>query len=225
MGDRRRQAADVLRVRGALGYQLDMYRGWYKGVRSWGSARLPWEYCMGEWNSQFLGDRAFQLNDHEKANLRWETKQWREGKEWNKWNYPFNPSSWYSWGHKEQDDVWAMYITDNWRAFRTWGVSARNAWGYSVFWELRDGAKQQTRDLPVDWDHLQKPGLSPDCVPVANVMFDTALERGDWIPPRPHRHWYATTCRCWPTSPARAHTSPPRSTTFCPGRPSRSRSS
>ena len=54
-----------------------MYRGWYKGVRSWGSARLPWEFCEGEWNSQFLGDRAFQLNDRDKTNLRWETKQWR----------------------------------------------------------------------------------------------------------------------------------------------------
>jgi hypothetical protein len=159
-----------------------MYRGWYKGVRSWGSARLPWEFCMGEWNSQFLGDRALLLNDHEKVNLRWETKQWHDGKEWNKWHYPFNPSSWYSWGHKEQDDVWAMYITDNWRAFRTWGISARNAWGHSVFWELRDGAKQQARDLPVDWDHLQKPGLSPDFVPAGNVMFETALERTDWIP-------------------------------------------
>ncbi len=87
---------------------------------------------MGEWNSQFLGDRAFRLNDADKVNLRWETEQWRQQRWWNKWNYPFNPSSPYSWGHKEQDDVWAMYITDNWRAFRTWGVSARNAWGYSA---------------------------------------------------------------------------------------------
>ena len=70
-----------------------MYRGWYKGVRSWGSARLPWEYCMGEWNSQFLGDRAFRLNDRDKINLRWEAKQWRAGREWNKWHYPFSPSS------------------------------------------------------------------------------------------------------------------------------------
>jgi hypothetical protein len=161
-----------------------MYRGWYKGVRSWGSARLPWEFCTGEWNSQFLGDRAFRLNNADKANLRWETKQWREGRQWNKWNYPFNPSSPYSWGHKEQDDVWAMYITDNWRALRTWGVSARNAWGYSAFWELRDGAKPQTRNLAIDWDHLQRPGLSPDCVPASffSATVDTALERSDWIP-------------------------------------------
>lgn len=159
-----------------------MYRGWYKGVRSWGSARLPWEYCMGEWNAQFLGDRAFQLNRADKTNLCWEAKQWRSRREWFKWDYPFNPSSWYSWGHKGQDEVWAMYITDNWRAFRTWGVSARNAWGYSAYWELRDGARPRTRNLTVDWDHLQRPGLSPDFVPAGNVMFDTALERNDWVP-------------------------------------------
>ena len=59
---------------------------------------------MGEWNAQFLGDRAFALNNAEKVNLRWEAKQWRAGQIWAKWNYPFNPSSPYSWGHKEQDD-------------------------------------------------------------------------------------------------------------------------
>jgi hypothetical protein len=160
-----------------------MYRGWYKGVRSWGSARLPWEFCEGEWNSQFLGDRAFRLNERDKTNVRWETKQWRAGREWNKWHYPFPPSSYYSWGHKEQDDVWAMYITDNWRAFRTWGISARNAWGYSAFWELRGGVKRQQRDFKVDWDALQRPGISPDYVQTGNnVTFDSALDRTDWVP-------------------------------------------
>ncbi len=76
-----------------------------------------------------------------------------------------------------------MYITDNWRAFRTWGISARNAWGYSVFWELRDGVKRQRQNFKVDWDNLQKPGLSPDYFDAANdPAFDTAFERDDWIP-------------------------------------------
>ena len=164
------------------GINWTMYRGWYKGVRAWGSARLPWEFCEGEWNSQFLGDRAFQLNEGDKANLRWETKQWRARREWFRWDYPFGSSTASSWGHKNKDEVWAMYITDNWRAFRTWGISARNAWGYTVFWEMRQGAERQRRDLNVDWDHLQKPGLSPDYLPITNPTFDTALERSDWIP-------------------------------------------
>ena len=165
-----------------------MYRGWYKGVRAWGSARARWEFCMGEWNSQFLGDRAFQLNDADKTNLRWESKQWKAGRDWFKWDYPFNPSSPYSWGHKEQDDVWAMYIADNWRAFRSLGISARNAWGYSVFWELGNhgpmvGVDRRRRDFKVDWDHLQKPGISPDYLQPGNdAEFNTAFQRDDWIP-------------------------------------------
>ncbi len=184
LGKRRDQTVAALRVRRAVGRQLDHVSRLVQGRSLLGKRRLPWEFCMGEWNSQFLGDRAFQLNNAEKVNLRWETKQWRAGQIWNKWHYPQNPSSPYSWGHKEQDEVWAMYITDNWRAFRALGVSARNAWGYSVFWELRDGAKPpQRRDLTVDWDHLQRPGLSPDCVPASyNAAFDTGLERSDWIP-------------------------------------------
>jgi hypothetical protein len=160
-----------------------MYRGWYKGKRAYGSARLPWEFCEGEWNAQFLGDRAFQLTEKDKANLRWETSQWRAGQEWFKWDYPFNPSSGYSYGHKDKDEVWAMYITDNWRAFRTWGISARNAWGYSSFWELLPGVRPQRRDLSVDWDRLQQPGLSPDYViPPHFPSLDTAFDRSDWIP-------------------------------------------
>ena len=27
-----------------------MYRGWYKGKRTFGSAAVPWEFCLAEWN-------------------------------------------------------------------------------------------------------------------------------------------------------------------------------
>ena len=65
-----------------------MYRGWYKGKRDFGSAAVPWEFCLAEWNAQFLGDRAFQISEAEKANLRWEAKQFRAGKLWHRWDYP-----------------------------------------------------------------------------------------------------------------------------------------
>jgi hypothetical protein len=45
-----------------------MYRGWYKGKREFGSAAVPWEFCLAEWNAQFFGDRAFQISESEKAN-------------------------------------------------------------------------------------------------------------------------------------------------------------
>ena len=66
-----------------------MYRGWYKGERTFGSARVPWEFCFAEWNAQFLGDRAFRISEMEKANLRWEARQFRAGNLWHRWDYPY----------------------------------------------------------------------------------------------------------------------------------------
>ena len=40
-----------------------MYRGWYGGERAFGSARVPWEFCLAEWNAQFYGDRAYQISE------------------------------------------------------------------------------------------------------------------------------------------------------------------
>jgi beta-galactosidase len=159
-----------------------MYRGWYKGVRAWGSARVAYEFTEGEWNSQFLGDAGFELNDKDKQNVRWEAQQWRAGRDWYKWDYPYQPSSYYSWGHPNKDRVWAMYITDNWRAFRTWGVSAWTAWGWDDYWELRPGVVPEVKELKVDWDQLQRPGYSADRVDQHNAGMETAFERADWVP-------------------------------------------
>jgi beta-galactosidase len=155
-----------------------MYRGWYNGERSFGSARVPWEFCFAEWNSQFLGDRAFQISEMEKANLRWEAKQFRAGNLWHRWDYP------YEIGSRQFDDrheVIGRYLTDNLRAFRTWGVSATSPWEHGHFWKLRDGVDRRRKALPVDWDTLQRPGLSPDYVDQRHETMDLAFERSDWI--------------------------------------------
>ena len=38
--------------------------------------------------------------------------------------------------------VFANYLTDNWRAFRTWGVSAISPWEHEHFWKLRAGVER-----------------------------------------------------------------------------------
>ena len=40
-----------------------------------------------------------------------------------------------------QHEIIGAYLTDNWRAFRTWGVSAISPWEYDFFWKLRDGSR------------------------------------------------------------------------------------
>jgi hypothetical protein len=98
---------------GPLTWDWTMYRGWYKGEREFGSARVPWEFCVAEWNAQFFGGEAYRVSEPEKANLRWEAKQFREGKLWHRWDYPNQVGSD---RFEEQYPVMAMYVTDNWRA-------------------------------------------------------------------------------------------------------------
>ncbi len=156
-----------------------MYRGWYKGERAFGSAKVPWEFCLAEWNSQFLGDRAFQISEMEKTNLRWEAKQFRAGRLWNRWDYPHAVGSNI---FTEREPVYAMYFTDNWRAFRTWGVSANSPWAHGHYWRLRDGVDKSRRDMHVDWENLQRPGFSPDYIEQRYERVDLAFEHSDWIP-------------------------------------------
>jgi hypothetical protein len=156
-----------------------MYRGWYGGRREWGSAAVPWEFCIAEWNSQFKGDEAYRISGAESANLRWEARQFREGKVWHRWDYP-HPV-----GSPAFDEVYpilAAYLHENWRAFRTWGVSGISPWEHEAYWRLRDGVDRGRRDLKTDWQNLQRPGFSPDYLEHRYERWDLAFERSDWIP-------------------------------------------
>jgi beta-galactosidase len=155
-----------------------MYRGWYKGEREFGSAKVPWEFCVAEWNAQLFGDRAYATSEPEKANLRWEAKQFRAGNLWHRWDYPNEVGSA---RFEERYPLFAMYLTDNWRAFRTWGLSAISPWEFGHFWKLRDGVKKQRESLNVDWEKLQRPGFSPDYRDQVFERMDMAYERSDWI--------------------------------------------
>jgi beta-galactosidase len=155
-----------------------MYRGWYKGERNWGSAKVPWEFCAAEWNAQFLGDRAYRMTETEKRNLRWEAGQFAKGNLWHRWDYPTAV------GSSEFDDrqeVFARYLTDNWRAHRTWGLSANSPWEYASFWKMRPGVDRRRKELKVDWDNLQKPGFSLDYVQPRQGWMSVDLERTDWV--------------------------------------------
>ena len=139
-------------------WDWSMYRGWYKGKREFGSAVVPWEFSVAEWDAQFLGDQSYKVTDEEKAVLRWEAGKFREGKGWFRWDAPQSLNSQV---FEDRYKVIAMYLTDNWRAFRTWGVSADSPWDYGGYWKQPADRKRDRADLPslaVDWDHLQRPG-------------------------------------------------------------------
>ena len=157
-----------------------LYRGWYKGKREFGSAAVPWEFCLAEWNSQFLGDESFKISELEKANLRWEAKRFKEGKTWYRWDYPYNfGSSLFN----ERIPILKEHLTEQWRAFRTWGMSANSPWDFNSYWQLQSDKKDKRKNLTVDWDDLQRPGFSADFTQRNNRMdLDVAFDQSDWIP-------------------------------------------
>jgi hypothetical protein len=115
----------------------------------------------------------------EKKNLRWEAKQFQAGNVWNRWQYPHQLGSA---DFDERQPIMAAYIADNWRAFRTWGVSATSPWEYHAFWKLRDGVDRGRKEFAVDWDKLQRPGFSPDYTQRQSWQMSQDFERGDWVP-------------------------------------------
>ncbi len=154
-----------------------MYRGWYKGERTFGSAVVPWEFCQAEWSAQSLGDRAYRITEPEKVNLRWEAAQFREGKLWHRWDYPNQV------GAKifdDQHEICARYTADNWRAYRTWGMSANSPWDSAFYWRLKPGVSRARRELPVDWEKLQRPGFSADYIGDQYERQDMAYKASDW---------------------------------------------
>ena len=157
-----------------------MYRGWYEGKREFGSATVPWEFCLAEWNAQFFGDRAFDISEMEKKNMRWEAQQFRAGRLWHRWDYPHRLGST---DLAEREPVFDLYYTDNWRAFRTWGVSALSPWEHHILFKLRPGVDRNRREeFETDWANLQRPGFSPDYQQQRYERMDLAYERSDWIP-------------------------------------------
>ena len=103
-----------------------MYHGWYKGKREFGSAVVPWEFCLAEWDAQFYGDSAYRIGEREKANLRWEAEKFRKGELWQRWDYPYN----LNYVHPERrvsTRCMSPIIGD---AFRTWGLSVNDPTDY-----------------------------------------------------------------------------------------------
>ena len=179
LGYHRHQAGLSVRVRGPFTWDWGMYRGWYQGKREFGSAEVPWELCFAEWNAQFLGDRAFRIGDEERANLRWEAGQVRGHKLWHRWDYPFDLSNR---RFNDRNEVLGRYIGDNWRAFRTWGLSANSPWEFGQFWQLREGVGRAPGRAACRLAESAAPGFSADYIDQRYERMDLAFAAEDWLP-------------------------------------------
>ena len=103
-------------------------------------------------------------------------EQFRAGRAWHRWDYP------YPVGDARLDElqpVQAAYTTDNWRAFRTWGLSGNSPWEFDRFWKLRDGFQPRRQELPVDWEQPAAAGLS------ARISLTTPTRALIWLTSAP----------------------------------------
>ena len=152
-----------------------MYRGWYKGKREFGRGVAPWEFCVAEWDAQFLGDRSYRITEEEKENLRWEAEQFRAGRAWQRFDYPHDLNTQV---FEDRYQVIAMHLNENWRAFRTWGMSANSPWDYGNYWKRPDGFRRGGTEPQgqIDWGCLQRPGPRPAYVSEQEVRAQLAFD-------------------------------------------------
>ena len=159
-----------------------MYRGWYKGQREFGSAVVPWEFCVAEWSSQFLGDRAYQISEAEKQNLRWEAEQFRDGRLWHRWDYPY-PRSAHACS-KTSTRSSAQYLTQQLACFPHLGRLGHLPVGTRLLLDAR--ARMSTRaasNSQVDWDQPPAAGFQRRITSIGSYeRMDLAFQQSDWIP-------------------------------------------
>ncbi|MHC4404103.1 MAG: glycoside hydrolase family 2 protein [Planctomycetota bacterium] len=160
------------------GFPLDFnWLNYKEGYVLFGSP-MTHELLLPEWGSQFFGDRAYRLTEEEKQDIRFEAEQWRTQKMFHKSLYPAFEAS-----HVPNlRDVQAMYLADNWPAFRTWGISGVTAWSLSRHWLLRAGVGTEDAPCEVDWNELQRPGYSPDFIRAKGARWDVHYQQSDWTP-------------------------------------------
>jgi hypothetical protein len=161
-------------------WDWSMYRGWYKGKRVYGDALAPWEFCLAEWDAQFLDARSYQITEPEKENLRWEAEQFRQGRVWQRYNYPHDFNSQV---FDDQFRVIAMYLADNFRSFRTLDMSATSLYEYDMYWKCsRRERGIDNLQLDVDWEHLERPSLRPAYLREDEARRQLAFHPSDYVP-------------------------------------------
>ncbi len=117
-----------------------------------------------------------------------------------------------------QHAIIGQYLADNWRAFRTWGVSANLALGAPLLLEAARRRRQEPQGAQGRLGEPAAAGLQPRLHRRAVRAHGPGLRAVGLGRRRPTgRPSCATTCRCWPTSAASRRPSPARTTTSRPG--------
>ena len=176
LGHRRRKARLHVRIWNAVYLGLVDVPRPVQGQDRMGQCEVPWEYCNAEWNSQFVGDRAPTSSMRKKrtsAGRPSNSATARPGTAgiiripWAPINSPTPIRS----SQSISPAIGGPSAPGACRPTRprNWAIS-----GPCVA-ELKNDRK----DLKVDWENLQRPGLSPDYLANRFERFDLSYERSD----------------------------------------------
>ena len=160
-----------------------MYRGWYKGQREWGSARSRGSSASPSGTRSSSATELSGSASRRRANLRWEAAQFRAGKFWHRWDYPYPVGSTVfddradGLRHATSPTTGAPSAPGAYRPFRRGNMA--------TFWKPRDGVDRRRKDLKVDWDNLQKPGFSADYLRRGTSAWTTTASGTIGSRPRP----------------------------------------
>ncbi|MBN2712434.1 MAG: beta galactosidase jelly roll domain-containing protein, partial [Planctomycetes bacterium] len=145
-------------------------------IASWSSYRGPhfiWRTPAYQslWASEFiapyLGQEAYNLNGMMRDAVRREERLFAEGKEF-VWS---NLSAIWRGDDKSYRDVQARFASENWRAHRTWGLSAMLPWDQQGFWVRTK--RLSTVNNPDAFKNLKRPGIVPDKInPGSQYIYD-----------------------------------------------------
>jgi len=153
-----------------------MYRGWYKGQREWGSARVPW-ILSGRMERNSL--RRSRLSNHE---ARSESPLGKKGQTVRAGNVCIAGLS-ESVGSDRFDDGirYSPCISPTTGGVSHLGGVRISPWITGPL-KLRAGVGQGPEGTQVvDWENLQRPGSSPDYLDQQVERMDIGLERSDWV--------------------------------------------
>ena len=135
-------------------------------ISSWSSYRGPlfiWRKAgyqslwASEFAAAFRGDAAYEGDTPEAvAALRNEERLWEKGKPffWGQLNQPLRALT------NNYQGVQALYMSDNWRSHRAWGITAMLPWDQGDLWLGRHAAPAS--ENPARWKNLKRPGIVTD---------------------------------------------------------------
>ena len=136
-------------------------------ISSWSSYRGPkfiWTNDAYQWiwdseySAAYVGQEAYRMTPTKVRSMALEEELWARGQ-------PFawgNLNQYLSSQEENYLSIQALFASHNWRAHRTWGLSAGLPWDQGGLWAPNPGVADAPQDVPDALGHLKQPGIAPD---------------------------------------------------------------